>query len=216
MSAGAEGRAAMGEGPPRLYCLGGQAAPPDLGADLSRLSGLPAPALQKIWQVLEPSMAENISKETEELLDVFCAAYHVDHDELGRVIKACRFVVREAAQRDVPAGALAQDLDKLCPDDDLTKEIVLAGYEPAKERIRRDIVRAAISDHGKLLTGVSFRVDVVQSSERGLRLGVPVALLTLHYREGDEAGRVTLQALPDMMGELKSVCDRILERGEKR
>src|SRR5580704_9887788 len=93
--------------PLRLYCLGGGEAPPDLGVDLLRLPRLPAEALQKLWQVLAPSLAENIAKETEELLDVFCAAYRVDDEDLARAVKACRFVIREAAQRDVPAGAVA-------------------------------------------------------------------------------------------------------------
>lgn len=201
---------------PRLYCLGGQAAPPELGADLSRLARLPPEALQKIWQVLAPSMDEHIGKETEETLDLFCAAYRVDDEELARAIKAVRFVIREAARRDVPRDALSDDLDKLCPEDPLARGIVLAGFEPAKQRVRREIVRAAIAEHGKLLVGVGYRVDVVQSSERGLGLGVPVALLTLHYRDGAEAGKITLQALPDMVGELQATCNRILGRGENR
>jgi len=43
-----------------------------------------------------------------------------------------------------------------------------------------------------------------------LQLKMPVALVTLHYLEGSEAGRVTLQVLPDMMGELKNVCEKVL------
>src|SRR5580658_5736890 len=116
----------MAPAPIRLYGLGGGEAPPDLGADLLRLLRLPAEALQKIWQVLAPSLAENIAKETEQLLDVFCAAYKLDEDDLGRALKACRFVIREAAQRDVPVEAVAEDLDRLCPGAPLVKELVLA------------------------------------------------------------------------------------------
>jgi|HubBroStandDraft_6_1064221.scaffolds.fasta_scaffold262549_2 hypothetical protein len=209
-SAATADQARLAPAPLRLYCLGGGEAPPDLGADLLRLLRLPAEALQKIWQVLAPSLAENIAKETEELLDVFCAAYRVDDEDLARAVKACRFVIREAAQRDVPAGAVAEDLDRLCPGDPLVKELLLAGYEPARERIRHDIVKAAVADHGKLLVGVKWRLDAIQASERGARLGTPVALLTLHYLEGAEEGRVTLQVLPDMMGELKQVCEKVL------
>src|SRR5580658_9775559 len=129
----------MAPAPIRLYGLGGGEAPPDLGADLLRLLRLPAEALQKLWQVLAPSLAETIAKETEELLDVFCAAYRVDEDELARAIKACRFVIREAAQRDVAAGAVAEDLDRLCPGDPLVKELVMAGYGPAKDRLRHEM-----------------------------------------------------------------------------
>jgi hypothetical protein len=197
--------------PLRLYCLGGGEAPPGLGADLLRLLRLPVEALQKIWQVLAPSLAEPIAPETEQLLDMFCAAYHADDEDLGRAIKACRFLIREAARLDVPAGALGDDLDRLCPGDPLVKELVLAGYEPAKEKLRHEILKAAVADHGKLLVGIRWRLDAIQASERGARLGVPVALLTLHYLEGTEAGRITLQVLPDMMAELRGVCDTALE-----
>jgi hypothetical protein len=196
--------------PVRLYCLGGGEAPSDLGADLRRLVRLPVEALQKLWQVLAPSLAESIAKETEQLLDLFCAAYKLDEEDLARALKACRFVIREAAQRDVPAEAVAEDLDRLCPGDPLLKELVLAGYEPARAQIRHEIVKAAVADHGKLLVGIKWRVDAIQASEQGAKLGMPVALLTLHYLEGAEAGRVTLQVLPDMMGELRQVCEKVL------
>jgi hypothetical protein len=209
-SAATADQAELTPAPPRLYCLGGGEAPPDLGADLLRLLRLPAEALPKIWQVLAPSLAETIAKETEQLLDLFCAAYKLDDEDLARAIKACRFVIREAAQRDVPAGAVAEDLDRLCPGDPLVKELLLAGYEPAREQIRHEIVKAALADHGKLLVGVKWRLDAIQASERGAKLGTPVAMLTLHYLEGAEAGRVTLQVLPDMMGELRGACDKVL------
>ncbi len=205
---------ASGDGAPRplrLYCLGGGEAPPELGADLLRLARLPVEALQNLWQVLAPSLGDTIAAETEQLLDVFCAAYRLDDEELARAIKACRFVIREGAQRDVPAGALAEDLDRLCPEQPVVKQLVLAGYEPVRAQLRREIVKAAISDHGKLLVGIRWRLDGIHASERGSRLAMPVAMLTLHYREGAEVGRVTLQALPDMIGELRGVCQRILE-----
>jgi hypothetical protein len=207
---GVEARAWPGSSPEQKGSLGGGEAPPGLGADLRRLVSLPTQALEKLWQVLAPSLAETIAKETEELLDVFCSAYGADPDELGRVIKACRFVIREAAQRDVPAAAVAQDLDRLCPGDPLVRELLMAGYGAARERIRHEIVKAAVSDHGKLLVGIKWRLDAIQASEGGLQLKMPVALVTLHYLEGSEAGRVTLQVLPDMMGELKNVCEKVL------
>lgn len=194
----------------RLYCLGGGEAPAELGADLRVLAQLPPEALQRLWQVLAASLGETIPRETEELVEVFCAAYKVEEEALGRAVKACRFVVREAARRDVPAGALAQDLERLCPGDTLVRDLVLAGYEPAKQHLRREILKAALADHGKLLVGLNWRLDSVQASERGVKLQMPVALLTLHYREGTEAGRVTVQVLPDMVSELKTACEKLL------
>ncbi len=194
----------------RLYCLAGGEAPPEVGADLLRLLRLPAEAVQKLWQVLAPNLAETITPETEQLVSVFCSAYRVDPDELAPAIRACRFLIREAARLDLSAGALADDLERLCPDEALVKELVLAAYESGKEPIRHAIVKAAVADHGKLLVGVKWRVDAIQASEGGAKLRAPVAMLTLHYLEGVEMGRVTLQVLPDMMGELRAVCDKVL------
>jgi hypothetical protein len=195
--------------PLRLYSLGGGEPPPDLGSDLERVARMPPDALQKFWQVLAPSLADVITKETEELLDLFCAAYKVNEEELGRTIRACRFVIREGAQRDVPAEAVAEDLERLCPGQPLVRDILLAGYDAAKVQLRRDIIGAALADHGKLLVGVKWRLDAVQASERGVKMQVPVVMLTLHYREGAEAGRITLQALPDMMQELRTACEKL-------
>jgi hypothetical protein len=193
-----------------LQCLGGGDAPLELGRDLLLLRGLPIEAVERMWQVLGPSLAETIAPETERLLDGFCKAYQIESHHLARALKACRFVIREAARIDLPAAALAADLDRLCPGDALVQDLVLAGYEPAKARIRSEILGKALADHGNLLTGVSWRVDTIHASERGGKLRAPVAMLTLQYREGAETRRITLQALPEMIVELRGACEGIL------
>jgi hypothetical protein len=202
-----------------LECLGGEPAPPALAADLSLLARLPAEALQKLWQVLTPSLAEPLTKQAEETLDLFCGAFRIDADLLGRVVKACRFVIREAALRDLPAPALGRDLEALCPGDHLVKELLLVGYEPARANVRLGATKSAVADHGKLLTGMKWRLDSVRASEQAPSLATPVAIMTFQYLKGTETGRVTFQVLPDMLGELRAACDKMLGdpgRGEKR
>jgi hypothetical protein len=196
--------------PQKLHALGGGDAPPELGDDLRRLLRMPPEAIGKFWQALGPCLAEQLSEETERLLDVFCAAYRLSDDDLARAIKACRFLVQAAAKLDVPAEQLGEDLDRLCPGAPIVKELLLAGYEPAKAKIRQAIIMAALVDHGKVLIGARWRMDTIDASERGVKLRLPVAMLTLHYREGGETGRITLQVLPDMMGELKAICAEVL------
>jgi hypothetical protein len=196
--------------PIQLHALGGGEAPPDLGDDLRRLLRMPGEALGKFWQALGPCLAEQLSKETEQLLDLFCAAYKISDDDLARAIKACRFLIQEAARLDLSMERFGDDLERLCPDTPVLKGLLLAGYEPAKAQIRQGILRAALVDHGKLLVGAQWRVDTIEASERGVKLRLPVAMLTLHYREGSEVGRITLQVLPDTMGELKGICERVL------
>lgn len=195
--------------PVRLHCLAGGEAPPQLGADLLCLARLSPAALQGFWQVLGPSLANVITKETEQLLEAFCATHAASADELGRAVRACRFVVREGAVRDVPRMAIAEDLQRLCPRHPIVGELLVAGYDAAKATLRREIVAAALVDHGKLLVDVKWRLDAVQASERGAKLQTAVALVTLHFREGTEDGRVTLQVLPDMVEQLRLACEQI-------
>jgi hypothetical protein len=196
--------------PALLHALGGGAAPPDLATDLRRLLRMPAPALNKLWQVLGPCLADEISKETERLLDVFCSAYGVSDDDLGRAIKACRFLILEAVKRQVPAAALGEDLDRLCPGAPAIKELLLAGYEPVRAERRQAVLRAAVLDHGKVLVGAQWRRDIVEASEQAAGLRLPVAVLTLQYREGAETKRITLQLLPEMVAQLQAMCGQML------
>jgi len=60
----------------------------------------------------------------------------------------------------------------------------MPGYEAAKAFVRREIHQAALADHGKVVERVDWRVDQVVTSNRGEKLGVPVAVLTLSFRRG--------------------------------
>lgn len=200
-----------------LFSLGGGAAPPDLAGDLRRLIRLPPEGLSNLWQVLGPCLAETVPPETEQLLDVFCSAYHISDDDLGRAIKACRFLVQSASRIDTPAELFAQDLAALCPDAPVIAEVLLAGYERAKAASRHAVATAALMAHGKVLVGANWRVDTIESSDRGGKIRLPVVMLTLQYREGPETGRITLQLLPDTMRMLKGICEQIVPepRGER-
>lgn len=195
---------------PPLHAAGGARPPPAIGPDLRRLAGMPPEALAHFWHALGPCLSDPTSEDTAKTLDVFCAAYRVEEDDLGRAIKACRFLIEGGARFDLPAERLAEDIDALCPESPEIKTLLLAGYEPVKAELRRAILASALSDHGKLLTGAQWRVDVVDSSDRGARLGVPVVMLTLHYLEGREQRRITVQALPDMVAQLKGICEQVL------
>lgn len=193
-----------------LHSLGGQLAPPELGADLARLLRLPMAAQGQIWQVLGPCLDEKLGDDTERLLDVFCAAHRVPEADLALAVKACRFLLVAAAKLDVSDNELGDDLTSLCGDAVGIKELLLPGYGPAKKQIRRALTTAALVGHGKLLVGAEWRLDVIQASDRAAKLQLPVTMLTLHYKEGDKTERITLQALPDVVAQLKTMCEQVL------
>src|SRR5262245_53531987 len=87
--------------PPSLRALGGAAAPPAIEADLERVLALPPEARQGLWEVLGPCLAEPLTAEVEERLDRFCRAHQLASADLARAIKACRFLLRQAAAADL-------------------------------------------------------------------------------------------------------------------
>jgi hypothetical protein len=202
--------------PIKLHALGGAMTPPDLGADLLRLLAMPTEAQARLWQALGPCLGDTLTAETEKVLDTFCATHGAAEDDVARVVKASRFLVQSAAKLDVPADRLRADLEALCPDAPRVSQVILAGYDKAKAQIRKRLTAAALLGHGSLLVGAEWRVDTVEASSQGARLGTRVALLTLQIREGDETRRTTIQVLPDMAAELRRFCDEVLPRDDAR
>ena len=195
----------------RLACLGGGEAPPELARDIARLAGLPRTARERLWEALGPSLSEPLPAPVEQLLDGFCRRHEVPGDELARVLKACRFLIREASRIDLPRAAFAEDLAALGAASEV-QQVLLAGYERGKAAVRGELLHDALAAHGKVLTGVDWRVDTVAASTQGAKLQAPVVMLTLHYEDAGRRERITLQAVPGALEELRKVCDQLLGR----
>src|SRR5271170_7566220 len=89
---------------PVLQCLGGRAPEPQLTADLVILAAFPAAAKNRLYQVLGPSLTDPVPRDLEERLDRFTRAFALPGTDLARAVRACRFLLREAASLDLPAA----------------------------------------------------------------------------------------------------------------
>lgn len=196
--------------PLELHALGGGHAPPGMAADLQKILLLPASARQCFWDALGPCLREPLSPEIEAQLDQFCGAHAIDKALLASAIKACRFLIRRAAAIDLSRALFAEDLDQLAGSAPELAALLLAGYEAGKAFVRREILRRALLDHGKLVEGVNWRVERLTTSDRGDKLDARVVSLTLRYREGEHNQRITLQMLPESIAELRAMCDALL------
>jgi hypothetical protein len=196
----------------RLHAFGGEEAAPELLADVRRALALPATAKQRLWEVLGPSLAGSVPSEVDRQLRRFADAHKADGMLLARALKGCRTLLRQAAAIGLSPQLLAEDLTTIAGGAPDLGALLVHGYEHVNERLRMDIHRAAIAEHGKLLTGVRFRVDFLSASDQGVRLRFPAVTLTLHYREGTRNDQVTLQVLPDVMKQLHGVCEQVLGR----
>jgi hypothetical protein len=194
---------------PPLRCLGGLPAPPDVVADIAVLSTLPLSARRQLYRVLGPCLVEPVPGSVDVEIDQFCRELSLDAAALARVMRASRFLLRQAAMLDLLAADFAADLAGL-DDTGALHEALSPGYEAAKRVVRSEIARGALDDHGKVVERVAWRVDHVTASHRGRHLDVPVVVITLGYREGDRQDRVTLQLLPDALLELQAMCQQLL------
>jgi hypothetical protein len=200
---------------PRLACLGGEPAPAELAHDLTRLLELPSPAKAALWRVLAPSLEEHIDEQTEKLLTAYCKDFGIGDDALARPLKAARHLFREAAKRAISRDAFEHDLTTLLGQERArgVSPLLMLHYDEALRAIRIDIVRAALLDHGSLLLGFDWRVDTIATSPRGKKLGTSVALLTFKYKSGERTERLTVQALPDVLVEMRAALDEMLGKG---
>lgn len=198
---------------PALLCLGGAAAPPEITSDLARVATLPAAARDNLWDVLLPSLEEPLPAAVERRLDEFCARHRVADEHLARALKACRFLLREAAKLDLDAPSFAKDLASVARDP-ATEKILASGYEVAKTNVRKQILRSVLLDHGPVLAGVDWRLDTITASSHGAKLHAPVAVITLRAQEGERTSRSTFHATLAVIAELRAACDSILSARE--
>ncbi|MEP7124839.1 MAG: COMM domain-containing protein [Byssovorax sp.] len=195
---------------PKLRSLGGEVPPATILRDAEQALELPPRIRQRFWDILGPCLAEPLPGSLESDLDRLCAEHALAPDALARALKACRFLVRNAAAHDLDARAFAEDLALLSGGSTQLADLLVPGYESARAVVRSELARAAIHDHGKVLEGVDWRIDVVTASSQAAKLRAPIAVITLHYREGSERERLTLQATPESLESLRDLCDRML------
>lgn len=185
------------------------ADPPWVGPDLERLIALPEAARASLWDVIGPSLNERTQGAASDArIDRFAKLHAAPWADVARAVRVARHLIRSAAQRDLDRERFATDLDARHASP-ILGEVLLAGYEPARVLIRREIARALLAEHGAVVEGVEWRVDVVTGAKGAERMRLPVALLTLKYREGTRREKLTVQLLPDSIAELRRLCDRM-------
>lgn len=195
-----------------LAILGGGAAPEGLAANLASLLALPAAVVDSFGEVLEPNLAPVLDDRVETLVKRYCRRHEIEPAALAPSVKACRFLFTNAVTAGVTRAALAKDLDALLGDEGAALASRLLGlFDEALPNLQRAAAYLSVAEHGKVVRGVRWRMDVIRASDHGKRLDVPVATLTLQFQEGANAGQATYQLLPDQVIALRRALDAILD-----
>jgi len=201
-----------------LRCLAGAGAPPELVTDLRLLAALPQSARQQIWTVLGPALNRRLPAD----MDARGAAFARDHEleprAVASLLRAYRMILRNAFLVAASPRDVASDLDDVAADaaqGELLREAILPGFPAARALLQQEASGGAIGDHGQLLVNVDWRLDRLVASTRGSADDAFVGMLTLTYREGDKHTRLTMQALPDTVAQLRNACDSMLAAAER-
>lgn len=199
MTAGED--ASKGGGRPllRLRSLGGKPAPDGFFDEAQRVSQLTKPALDSLWYVLEPCLADSVTPEIERQLSAYCQRYEIAEADLSHVIRIARFLLRSAASISLDAASFKEDLAAAWPGSDHLHEVLMDGYEPVTQELRRRLLADALQKHGHVLQSIEWRVDRVVADTSAPRLGMPVAIITLTHSYRDQSGSLTLQLTPDQL-----------------
>ena len=117
-----------------LNCLAGRMAPPGLGEDLGCMRRWPrGGAPEDLASPRAEPRREALAGDRASSSTCSPAAYAIEDLDLARAVKACRFLLREAARVDLSASALSADLERLCPD-----APVIQGDPPRRLRAGED------------------------------------------------------------------------------
>ncbi|MEM1032547.1 MAG: hypothetical protein AAF928_05740 [Myxococcota bacterium] len=203
----------MSSPPAGLFCFGGQPPPPDARFDVAEVVLLPAGARSALWPLLERCLAEHPDPGLDTHIERFAASHETPPARVARVLRVCRLLLREAARHGLDEDRFALDLTVLDPEGDRAiHALLLPRFVEIQAALRQELLYAALTDHGQLLTRVDWRADTMRSSQRGADLESPVVWVTLHYRRGAHRDRITLQALPDMVVALQRMCHDVLRQ----
>ncbi len=201
-----------------LRCLGGAGAPAELVADLRTLAELPAAAREQVWRVLGPSLNEQLPADIDARGMRFAGEHDVDPRQLASTLRAYRMLLRNAFLVAAEPADVAHDLDAIASDEtqgEVLRETILPGFPAARALLQQEASGGAISDHGRVLIDVDWRLDRLVASTRGDADDAFVGMLTLTYREGFELSRVTVQALPQTVAKLHAACGNIMAAADR-
>lgn len=199
-------------GPAPLNCLRGNAAPDDLIKEFATLADLKASARDAFWQVLTQYLQPEFDAAAERTVTSFCGQHEVSIDDLAPAIRSSRVIFQQAARRNLNSEAFEADIRGLVDADaaEILVPLLVPWYAELAPQLRRGLAQQTIADHGKLLLESNWRLDRITSSNRCDELDVPVAVVTLRYRQGTETQQITLQLLPDELNQLRDAASEML------
>lgn len=185
------------EGPPANFVAGWR-----------MLLGLPRGAQQNLWHLIPLGLVEQEPPEHRQLLENYAMRFETLPNHLLGAVRACQYVLRHAASRNVEQGALMADLRFMSGGNAAGVELLSSRFLELRDELRRRLLEDTLADHGNVLVGFDWRVDAVSASNHGELERVPVVFLNLAYRNGETVHKLPIQLTPSAVVSLKLFLSR--------
>ncbi len=179
---------------------------PGIGAELTAVRDLPVLAQQALWQLVEPNIAAIIGDGAEEATRRFCDEHGLTIEQVVPVVRGMRKLLRQAAALDLPVEEVHNDVLSMTQDRDVARRVA-ACYDRALPALRAEAILASVERFGPVLLDFGLRMDHVPVSRNAAEKMVPIALVSLPYRDGAETKRLTLQVTPALLRKMKLMLD---------
>lgn len=190
------------------HCFPEEGPPEGVIAGVRMLLGLPRGAQSNLWHLIRVGLEEPETPEHRQLVENYAMRFEANPSQLIGAVRACQFLVRQAAARKVELTEFLTDVQTLSGTDRSAVEVLAPHYLRVRNLLRLQMLENTLADHGNVLVGFDWRIDQVGVSNHGELDSVPVVFLNLVYRHGDETKKLPLQLSPSAIASLKLFLER--------
>ncbi|MEM9695680.1 MAG: hypothetical protein AAGA56_24265 [Myxococcota bacterium] len=196
-----------------LACLGGVELSLPLQQDLRLMLQVSPPVDGNFWMMVSAAIRDSPPEAVAQHVAAFCRERSLEPRSIDRTLHAYRFLLREAAHRNVTVDDFNNDLATIADneEDGLQLQSLLgSGFAAMMRQLREEMVSGAVTDHGKTLLDVSWRVDSMLASDRGDTQQKRLGVITLRYLEGQREERITFNVQPQVLAALHRAAEKML------
>lgn len=190
------------------HCFPEEGPPDGVIAGVRMLLGLPRGAQSNLWHLIRVGLEEPETPEHRQLVENYAMRFEANPAQLLGAVRACQFLVRQAAARKVELADFLTDVQTLSGTDRSAVELLAPHYQRVRNLLRLQMLENTLADHGNVLVGFDWRIDNVGVSNHGELDSVPVVFLNLVYRHGDETKKLPMQLSPSAIASLKLFLER--------
>ena len=191
-----------------LRCFQGESAPVMVVDGWNRFCRFPAEAREPFLDLLQPVILDPANPGILAAVRDLATNQGLREEDVSAALQAGSILYTQVGALDLASEDLKSDLEALSRGEGEAATAFLSRFDATKNEVRNSIILGTLTDHGKVIVGVDWRVDEVTESDRGAALTTSVVFLTLRYQDGDRLERINLQLTPDAMRQLKAFTAR--------